>query len=273
MGAYANVTGGQRVMALPGSNITFFSGLLQNVSVVNASIPFESGTIHVIDRFLTIPQNISATGVALNLTSAVGAIQNTSLTQALDNTPDLTCFIPNNAAFQRIGGNLANLSTSQLAGILQYHVVPGQVLYSTNITMMNGSSIGTLSQGNNLTLRIEGSDVYVNQARVITPNVLVRNGVIHVIDRVLNPMNSTAAPNTADTSATEQAFPSASSASTEPFTSGVATPTSSIATESVASAEASATATSSSGGAWRPMETGAMGMAALFGGAAAVINM
>lgn len=270
MGAYANVTGGQRVMALPGSNITFFSGLLQNSSVVNASIPFESGTIHVIDRLLTIPQNISATGVALNLTSAVGALQNTSLVQTVDNTPDLTVFVPSNAAFQRIGGNLANLSTSQLADILQYHVVAGQVLYSTNITMMNGSSIGTLNQGTNLTLSVEGSDVYVNNARVITPNVLVRNGVVHVIDRVLNPANSTATPNTADTSATEQAFPSASSASDEPFTSGIATPTSSIATDSVASAQASATSTD---GAWRPMETGALGMVALFGGAAAVMNL
>lgn len=257
-------------MALPGSNITFFSGLLQNSSVVNASLPFESGTIHVIDRLLTIPQNISATGVALNLTSAVGALQNTSLVQTVDNTPDLTVFVPSNAAFQRIGGNLANLSTSQLAEILQYHVVAGQVLYSTNITMMNGSSIGTLNQGANLTLSVEGSDVYVNNARVITPNVLVRNGVVHVIDRVLNPANSTATPNTADTSATEQAFPSASSASDEPFTSGIATPTSSIATDSVASAQASATSTD---GAWRPMETGALGMVALFGGAAAVMNL
>lgn len=268
--AYANVTGGQRVQALAsGSNVTFFSGLLQNSSVVNASIPFDQGTIHIIDRFLTLPQNISTTGVALNLTSAVGAIQTLNLTEQVDTTADLTVFLPNNAAFQRIGGNLANLSTEDLTNILSYHVVPGQVLYSTDI--MNGSSVGTLSQGANLTARIEGTDVYVNQARVIRPNVLVANGVIHVIDRVLNPANATAAPNTA-TSATEEAFPGATSASDEPFTSGVPTPTSSIATESVASAEASASS-SSSGGAWRPIETGAMGMAALFGGAAAVMNL
>ena len=268
---YANVTGGQAVEAVAsGSNVTFFSGLLQNSSVINASIPFDQGTIHIIDRFLTIPQNISTTGVALNLTSAVGAITALNLTETLDYAQDVTVFLPNNAAFQRIGGNLANLSTDDLTNILSYHVVQGTVLYSTDIT--NGSSVGTLVDGGNITVTLEGSDVYVNNARVVRPNVLVANGVIHVIDRVLNPANATAA---VVTSATEEAFPGATSASDEPFTSGVPTPTSSIATESVASVEASASgaSSSSSGGAWRPLETGAVGMAALFGGAAAVMNM
>lgn len=269
--AYANVTGGQVVQALAsGSNVTFFSGLLQNSSVVNASIPFDQGTIHVIDRLLTLPPNISTTAVALNLTSAVGAIVALNLTETLENARDVTVFLPNNAAFQRIGGNLANLSTEDLTSILSYHVVAGSVLYSTDIT--NGSSVGTFGEGGNITATLEGSDVYINNARVIRPNVLVANGVIHVIDRVLNPANATAA---VVPSATEEAFPGAISASEEPFTSGVPTPTSAIATESVASAEASASsaASSSSGGAWRPLETGAVGMAALFGGAAAVMNM
>lgn len=250
-------------------NVTFFSGLLQNSSVVNASIPFDQGTVHIISQFLTLPQNVSATAVALNLTSAVGAIQTLNLTQQIDNTEDLTVFLPNNAAFQRVGGNLANLSTTDLANILSYHVVPGRVLYSTQI--MNGSSVGTLSQGSNLTARLEGEDVYINQARVIRPNVLVANGVIHVIDRVLNPANATAAPNTS-ASSTEEAFAGATSASDEPFTSGVPTPTSAIESDA-GEAQATGGSSSSSGGAFRPLETGAIGMAALFGGAAAVMNM
>lgn len=262
-GAYANVTGGQRVEALGGSNTSFISGLLTTSSVTNTT-NFTGGIIHVVNRFLTLPQNISATAVALNLTSAVGALTNLSLVNTVDNTRDLTCFIPNNAAFQRIGGNLANLSMAELTSILSYHVVPGVVGYSTDLT--NGTSLTTLN-GTNVTITLEGGNVYVDSARVIRPNVLVRNGVVHVIDRVLNPNNATAAVNTATTA---EAFPSATSASGEPFTSGVATPTSSINTEAASSAQASAT---SSGGASRPLETGAIGMAALFGGAAAVLNM
>lgn len=253
---------------MAGGNVTFFSGLLQNSSVVNASIPFSGGTIHVINRLLTLPQNVSATAIALNLTSAAGALTTLNLTSTVDTTADLTLFIPNNAAFQRIGGNLANLSTDELTSILSYHVVAGPPLYSTDI--MNGSSVTTL-QGTNLTVTTDGNATFVNNAQVIRPNVLVANGVIHVIDRVLNPGNATATPNA---STTEDAFPGATSASEEPFTSGVPTPTSAIGPEATsAEASASSAASSSSGGAWRPMETGAMGMVALFGGAAAVLNM
>lgn len=138
---YTNVTGGQRVEAVRnGQDIRFFSGLLQNSTVVNASIPFSGGTVHIIDQLLTLPQNISATAVALNLTSAVGAAQTLNLTETLDYTQDLTCFLPNNAAFARIGGNLANLTTENLTSILSYHVIPG-LYYSTNIT--NGTSMST----------------------------------------------------------------------------------------------------------------------------------
>lgn len=256
-GLYANVTGGQRVGVIGGSNTTFISGLLQTSNVVNTTT-FNNGVIHIVNKFLVVPENVSATAVALNLTSAVGALTNTSLAATVDTTADLTIFVPNNAAFQRIGGNLANLSTAELAGILRYHVVPS-LAYSSTLT--NGS-FPTLN-GTNLTITIEGSSVYVNNARVIQPNVLVSNGVVHVIDRVLNPSNTTATPNSATT---EESYPSATSASDVPFTSGVATPTSAIDTSAAASA-------TSSGGAFRPLETGAIGMAALFGGAAAVLNM
>lgn len=250
--------------ALGGGNATFISGLLQNATVVN-STNFTGGVIHIVDRFLLLPQNISTTAVSLNLTSAVGILGNLSLADTVDDTRDVTVFVPNNEAFQRIGGNLANLTTQNLTSILQYHVVAGQVLYSTDLT--NGSSLGTLG-GENVTITLEGDSVYVNNAEVIYPNVLVRNGVVHVIDRVLNPSNTTAAPNTATT---EESFPSPSSASDVPYTSGVPTPTSAINTEGVASAASSAA--SSSNVAFRPIETGAIGMAALFGGAAAVMNM
>jgi len=246
--------------------------LLQNSTVNGSAIPFNNGVVHVLNQFLTIPQNITTTGVALNLTSAVGAIGQLGLGQTLAGQSDLTYFIPNNAAFERIGGNLANLSSADLTQILQYHVVAaGQPLYSTNL--MNGSSVRSL-QGGNLTARIVGSDVFINNARVLTANVLVANGVVHVIDRVLNPSNSTISPNTATTA---EAFPSATSASNVPFTSGVPTPTSTIATQSApgpqGSQSSAAGSSSSSGAAWQPAATGAMGMGALFGGAALVMNM
>jgi len=69
-----------------------------------------------------------------------------------------------------------------LVQILQYHaIVSEEPLYSTSL--MNGSSVATLLEGNNVTITItSGGDVFVNDAKVVTPNILIAGGVIHVID-------------------------------------------------------------------------------------------
>lgn len=96
--------------------------------------------------------------------------------------------------------------------------------------------------------------------------MLVSNGVVHVIDNVLNPANSTARPDVT-ASAQQPAFTGASSATETPFTSGI------TATASAPTGGAGATATSSGPAeAGVPMQTAAVGAAALFGGAAVLAN-
>jgi uncharacterized surface protein with fasciclin (FAS1) repeats len=226
---------------------------------------FTGGVVHIIDNVLLIPQNVSETATQLNLTAAAGAIANASLDADVDYLEDVTIFVPNNEAFAAIGSALPNLTTEQLTAILTYHVINGTVGYSD--LLENGTQLTTL-QGNNVTVTVEDDDdVFINGAKVVIPDVLVANGVIHVIDNVLNPENSTAtAPEDGAESGTP-AFEGASSASDIPFTSGARQPTSTIATENVPQA----TSASSSGLA-APMQTGAMGAAALFGGAAIVLN-
>lgn len=261
-----SVTGGQRVHAMPGTNsTTFYTGLLANSSTVNSTIPFSGGSIHIINSLLTPPVSVSVSAVALNLTSAVGALTAANLASTVDTTSDLTVFVPNNAAFRRIGSALSNISTEQLSAVLRYHVVQG-VVYSNAI--MNGSMVPTL-QGTNITTRIVNGSVYVNNAKVILANVLTSNGVVHVIDSVLNPMNATA---TSSGNSTADAFAGASSATADVLTSGVPTPTSSINTGAIASGTSRAAGSSTSSGiaALKAVETGAVAVAALFG---AVMNL
>lgn len=262
----ANVTGGQRVHAVPGSNsTTFFTGLLQNSTTVNNTIPFANGQIHIINRFLTVPLNVSSTAISLGLSSAAGALISTNLINTVDTTPDLTLFVPNNAAFRRVASAIQNATVEQLASVLQYHVHPG-LIYSTNIT--GNASIAALS-GGNLTITVSNGTVFVNNARVVRSDVLVANGVVHVIDAVLNPGNATA---TSSGNSTVDAFSGASSATADVFTSGVPAASTTIATSQLASGT-SAPSSSSSGLAGRAFETGAVAMAALFGGAAAAFNI
>ncbi|MCJ1273132.1 hypothetical protein MMC21_000921 [Puttea exsequens] len=223
--AYANVTGGQVVEAVTqGMAVEIYSGLLANSTVTQADVPFTGGIIHIINTVLTLPQNISSTAVAAGLTAAAGALTKANLATALDEMADVTVFVPSNDAFNAIGSATANLSVMELASVLQYHVVNGTVAYSS--TLMNGTMVPTLG-GANLTITLDGSNVFVNSAKVITPNVLVANGVVHVIDNVLNPAATTATP-VPSASTQTPAFAGASSVSENPLTSGIPAPTSTI---------------------------------------------
>lgn len=161
---------------------------------------FTGGVIHIIDRFLTIPLNISTTGTVAGLSAAVGAVSVAGLTQTLDTIKDVTVFAPNNAAFEAIGSAVANLSTSDLTKILEYHgatpayvrgkfgvrmanistVINGTVAYSSDL--VNGTKIQALN-GETLTITTNNGTIYVNSAKVVTPDVLVANGVVHVINK------------------------------------------------------------------------------------------
>jgi uncharacterized surface protein with fasciclin (FAS1) repeats len=226
-------------------------------------IAYDNGVIHVIDSFLVLPANVSTTAVAANLTSVVGALIAADLVETVDTTPDVTIFAPSNMAFQSIGSALGNISTEDLTKVLTYHVVPGAIGYSSTLKNMTLATVN----GGSVTITIIDGSVYVNSAKVIVPDVLVANGVVHVIDNVLNPANSTAMPDPA-MSTQMPAFSGASSASDTPFTSGVPIPTASAAVSSSA-----AGGPSSASGAAMPMRTGAVGAAALFGGAALVYNL
>ena len=132
---------------------------------------------------MTVPLSISASLVAGNFTALAGAVIQAGLLETLEGLSDVTIFAPNNDAFQAIAGAAVVTTAEQLTQILQLHVVQGTVAYST--TLQN-SSIETIGGGKvNITI-IDGA-VFVNTARVINSDVLIANGVLHVIDSVLNP--------------------------------------------------------------------------------------
>lgn len=166
--------------------------------------------------------------------------------------------------------------------MLGYHVINGTVAYSSTLT--NGTSVPTLA-GPNVTITISDDDVFVNSAKVVIPDVLVANGVVHVIDGVLNPNATAAAPNP-EAETQSAAFPGASSLATVPFTSGVPAPTVAIGGGAGGAAggggggqeTGAPPATGSAAGATptnaaMPMRTGAMGAAALFAGAGVWLNV
>lgn len=55
---------------------------------------------------------------------------------------------------------------------------------------MDGAKLAT-ANGGNITFTIGDGRVFVDNARIVISDILIANGVIHVIDEVLNPSNQT----------------------------------------------------------------------------------
>jgi uncharacterized surface protein with fasciclin (FAS1) repeats len=122
-----------------------------------------------------------------DLNSLVNAIRVAGLAGTLEGDGPFTLFAPNDAAFAKLPeGELGALMANKtmLSEVLTYHVVPGKVM-SANLS--NGMILPTV-QGENLTVTIiDDSPVMINDANVVQPDVVVKNGVIHFIDTVLIP--------------------------------------------------------------------------------------
>ncbi|KAK4139786.1 FAS1 domain-containing protein [Dichotomopilus funicola] len=219
MQAYSNVSGGQVVQSRSqNGGITFFSGNNVQSNVQAYDFNYVGGTLHIIDTALTIPARITDTLITTGLTACVGALQRAGIEAAVNNAPDITLFVPTNAAFDAIGSILNGMTLEQLTTVLNYHVVRGQVLYSQ---LIKGGGTVVTAEGAALNFRVVQGALFVNSARVVVTDVLVGNGVVHFIDGVLNPANPTATP---DPSAATQA-PAFSGANTAaggvPFTSSI----------------------------------------------------
>jgi uncharacterized surface protein with fasciclin (FAS1) repeats len=105
-----------------------------------------------------------------------------NLVQAVDTLTDATIFAPSNAAFQAIGGGLASLAMSDVVNVLGYHVLANDLRFSTDLLGANQLSFLTVA-GQNLTVRKENGELFVNSAKILIPDILTSNGVVHVIDK------------------------------------------------------------------------------------------
>lgn len=91
----------------------------------------------------------------------------------------MTVFIPTNAAFESISSTTATLTQAQLQDVLTLHVLNNAVVYSPSIP--SGTTSLPTVNGEDVTI-VNNGTILIDQATVIAPNVVLRNGVAHVID-------------------------------------------------------------------------------------------
>jgi uncharacterized surface protein with fasciclin (FAS1) repeats len=128
-----------------------------------------------------------AAGSFKTLAAALGAAD---LVATLKGKGPFTVFAPTDEAFAKLPkGTVEDLlkpeNKAKLAAILTYHVVAGEVMASTVVTM-DGKTAATVN-GASVKIGVKGGKVTVDGANVVTTDIKTSNGVIHVIDSVMIP--------------------------------------------------------------------------------------
>jgi len=158
----------------------------QIVSVVAATVAAIGLTFSSVDTRAAqkdIVETAVNAGQFKTLAAALGAAK---LVTTLKGSGPFTVFAPTDAAFAKLPKRKLNAlkrSPAKLKAVLLYHVAAGR-LEAADVA--ERSRIKTLN-GKRVRIRVTNSKVFVNRARVTTPDVGAANGVIHVIDRVLLP--------------------------------------------------------------------------------------
>lgn len=161
-----------------------------NINVTATDITGNNGVIHVVDQVIMPLDIVGHAAANSNFTTLVGALgtANGDLVSVLSGEGPFTVFAPLNSAFEQISDVVAGLNADQLAAVLTYHVVGGNVR-SSNLS--DGLSVTTVN-GDTFTVNISGSGVTITDAEGEIANVLLTdvqatNGVIHVLDKVILP--------------------------------------------------------------------------------------
>ncbi|MEM7574687.1 MAG: fasciclin domain-containing protein [Bacteroidota bacterium] len=169
-------------VAGPGIPTTDINGAMRDAMPDIGSVEIAAGT--VVDIAVGSPVH----------TALVGALTAADLVTPLQGEGPFTVFAPTDDAFAAVDATTlaiiqANVMEA-LAPTLLYHVISGEFVTSRNI--INGDvTSGTTMQGQDLAFNFDGTTVSITHdagvANIIVPDLVARNGIVHVIDQVMVP--------------------------------------------------------------------------------------
>jgi uncharacterized surface protein with fasciclin (FAS1) repeats len=163
--------------------------------VIKADILFSRGVIHIVDKVIPLPSIVTHAKANANFSTLLAVVtspeQAAIATALTTNKTPLTVFAPINAAFDvALGeGGFANGATAaQVTKVLQYHVVGNANVLAASLK--EGQVVTTLL-GQQFTIGLTGGakikDQAGNSINIIATDVQCTNGVIHAVDKVLQP--------------------------------------------------------------------------------------
>ena len=195
--ASADINNGDIATTVSGTNtlkltVTGAGDVFANhAQVSGVDFTADNGIVHILDDVVLPNETVVDAAIDNNFTALTAAVVTAELVPALTNPfEEYTVFAPTDMAFNNLASDLGTdlnglLALPTLGDILLYHVVDGTFLSGSltngNVTTLNSADV-TISVG---------TSVMVNDATVVTPDVTVDNGVVHAIDKVLDPTVST----------------------------------------------------------------------------------
>ncbi|WP_264520673.1 fasciclin domain-containing protein [Flavobacterium sp. N1994] len=171
------------------------------VKVTTADVDASNGVIHIVNKVIAIPtvvDHVVANPDFETLQTVVTSADQSAVLAALSGltaaTP-ATLFAPNNAAFATAlgtGGFANGATAAQVTKVLQYHVTTAGNVRSSQLT--NNQVVGMFtSPVQNVTVilgtgTVDIKDTANNLSRVYQADIQCSNGVIHAINKVLQPV-------------------------------------------------------------------------------------
>jgi len=151
-----------------------------------ADITADNGVVHSITSVLIPVTTGGLIGGSDAFTTLTTALAESGLIDIFTSTDNRhTVFAPTNAAFDALpAGTLETLlddPTGELATILATHAVDGRVFSN----QLSDQQVVTTLSGEEVTVTIDATGVFINNAQVIQTDVFTGNGLIHVIDAVI----------------------------------------------------------------------------------------
>jgi uncharacterized surface protein with fasciclin (FAS1) repeats len=130
---------------------------------------------------------LEAAKKAEKFTTLIAAINAADLNETLTKG-SFTVFAPTDDAFKNLpAGTLEMLlkpeNKEKLVQILKYHVISGSVKSPDVIKVDNIETV----EGSKIQIMRRNNDVLINDAKIVMVDIYTKNGIIHVIDKVLMP--------------------------------------------------------------------------------------
>ncbi|WWC65061.1 uncharacterized protein I303_107675 [Kwoniella dejecticola CBS 10117] len=194
------------VLTKNSTNATSFE-IVQTAANISAGGNATAANLHVyvIDQVLSLPQSLTEAlpAVAPQLFGLAGSIP--GLADSLASANGITIFAPSDSAIGAIQSSLGQLNSTQVTAVLSNHIINGTVVYSTGLASGNYTSAG----GEPFTFISNSTGAFVQSAnstaKIVQSDIILNNGVVHLIDNVL--VNTASNPQAA-----ESAYSSATAA-------------------------------------------------------------